>query len=72
MEIGRNFEGFQNVERKVGESMNQRRVILLLSVINELVDKLGKLESRTSDLEEENLKIKKTNWQIYLIFKFMS
>jgi len=38
-EVGRNFKGFDNVDREVGESRYQRRVSLLVSVINELVDK---------------------------------
>ena len=69
-EIGGNFEGFDNVEREIGESMYQRRVILLVSVINELVDKLGKLETRTSDLEAENLKLKKTQDDLENLFHY--
>ena len=67
-DIRRNFEGFQNVEREIGESMYQRRVILLVSMINELVDKLGKLEMKTSDLEAKNLKIKKRHDDLANLF----
>jgi len=71
-EHGRNFEGFENNDREVEESRYQRRVSLLVSVINELVVKLGQLESRTSDLETENLKIKNTQDEFAKLFNLKS
>jgi len=55
-----NFEGFDEKDRELDEGRYQRRARLSESVMNELVVKLGQLEARTSVLETENLKIKKT------------
>ena len=51
--------GFGSEEREIGENMYQRRVILLEGVINEMVERLGKLEKRTRALEEEKVQLKK-------------
>jgi len=56
---GGKFVGFGSEDREVGERMYQRRVVLMEGVINDLVERLGKMEKRTSVLEEENVQLRK-------------
>ena len=51
---GGKFEDFENEDRELGEKMYQKRLVLMESAIKDLIERIGKMEKRTSLLEEEN------------------